>query len=112
MTNPQEIKILVPKSTYEVNTYTVSSEGLLDAGPREIAFCKGNKEDMTVFNQAGFFTETLIAVAKKYLEENNVGELASRETSMVITKLDEALLWIGKRAADRQARGVQGTYQK
>lgn len=31
---------------------------------------------------------------------------------MVITKLDEALMWIAKRVEDRKLRGVQGTYQK
>lgn len=31
---------------------------------------------------------------------------------MAITKLDEALMWLNKRAEDRALRGVQGTYQK
>ena len=31
-----------------------------------------------------------------------------RENSIVITKLEEALLWLGKRKADREKRGVEG----
>lgn len=31
-----------------------------------------------------------------------------RENSIVITKLEEALLWLGKRKADREQRGVEG----
>lgn len=31
-----------------------------------------------------------------------------RENSVAITKLDEALLWLGKRTADRIARQVEG----
>jgi hypothetical protein len=112
MQDPQNIVVIDPKSTYRVPTYRVTNEGLISDSDATLFFCKGNKEDESVPRQEGFFTETLIAVAKKYLEENNVGDLASRETSMAITKLDEALLWIGKRAADRQRRGVQGTYQK
>lgn len=112
MTHPQTIAVVVPKATYMVPIFQVTNNGLEDAGSVDITFCKGNKEDESVHRQAGFFTETLIAAAKKYLEENNVGDLATRETSMAITKLDEALMWIGKRAADRAARGVQGTYQK
>lgn len=112
MHHPQEIKTIVLKSTYEVNLFKVTDEGLVSEQTSDVRFCKGNKEDPSAPRQEGFFTETLIAVAKKYLEENNVGELSSRETSMAITKLDEALMWIGKRAADRAARGVQGTYQK
>ncbi len=36
-------------------------------------------------------------------------KLPSRETSQAITKLDEALLWLNKRTAERKARGVGGT---
>lgn len=109
---PQAIKTIVEKSTYEVPMFAVTDKGIEHVGDTDIQFCKGNKSDPAVPRQGGYFTETLIAVAKQYLIDNNVGELATRETSMAITKLDEALLWIGKRAADRQARGVQGTYQK
>lgn len=112
MQNPKAITIETPKSTYGVPVFEVTNEGLVDAGIELVRFCKGNKEDESVPRQKGFFTETLISVAKKYLEENNVGDLASRETSMAITKLDEALMWIQKRADDRALRGVQGTYQK
>lgn len=112
MQDPQDIRVLEPKATYGVPQYRVTNDGLESIDHVEIKFCKGNKADESVFRQDGFFTETLIAAAKKYLEENNVGDLATRETAMAITKLDEALLWIGKRAADRQRRGVQGTYQK
>lgn len=112
MIHPQTVNVIEPKATYGIPTFKVTNDGMVDGDGFLLKFCKGNKEDENVFRQEGFFTETVIAAAKKYLEENNVGELATRETSMVITKLDEALLWIGKRAADRAARGVQGTYQK
>lgn len=32
-----------------------------------------------------------------------------RENAIVITKLEESLMWLEKRTADRQARGVEGT---
>lgn len=111
MKHPQTIEDSVKGASYKIPTYKVTNEGLQDGDGFLLKFCKGNKEDENSFRQEGFFTETLIAAAKKYLEENNVGLLATRETSMAITKLDEALLWIGKRAADRAARGVQGTYK-
>lgn len=34
-----------------------------------------------------------------------------RENSIVITKLDEALLWLNKRTADRVKRGVEGQHK-
>lgn len=112
MRDPKEIVVLTPKSTYEVNTYKVTDEGLQDAAFVTISFCKGDKSNKDVPRQPGFFTETILSIAKKYLEENNVGDLASRETSMAITKLDEALMWLQKRSDDRKTRNVQGTYQK
>jgi hypothetical protein len=36
----------------------------------------------------------------------------SRETSLVITKLEEALLWQQRRTYLREQRGVAGTYRK
>ena len=35
-----------------------------------------------------------------------------RENAMVVTKLDEALLWLVKRKLDREKRNVEGTNQK
>lgn len=109
---PQNIKTLVEKSRYEVPIFRVTNTGIEQAETTVIRFCKGNKADQSVARQTGFFTETLIAVCVQYLKENNVGDLASRETSTAITQFEQGLLWLGKRAADRKARGVQGTYQK
>ena len=39
-------------------------------------------------------------------------KLPSRETSIAITKLEEALMWLNKRTADRVKRNVEGTHQK
>lgn len=112
MKNPKELTTVREGATYEIPTYRVTNEGLVDGAGAVIQFCKGNKEDESVFRQEGMFTETLIKVAKQYLEDVNVGDLRNREASMAITKLDEALMWINKRSEDRKLRGVQGTYQK
>lgn len=112
MKNPKEIKTIVDGATYEIPTYLVTNEGIADGDGAIISFCKGDKNNEETLRQEGFFTETLIQVAKQYLESVNKGEMATRETSMAITKLDEALMWIQKRAEDRQKRNVQTTYQK
>lgn len=36
------------------------------------------------------------------------GKFPCRENAIVITKLEEALLWLNHRTAQRQARGVEG----
>lgn len=112
MTNPKEVLTIKEGATYSIPLYAVADTGIVDSGRAVIRFCKGNKENKEIFRQEGLFTESLIAVAKEYLQDVNVGELASRETSMAITKLDEALMWINKRADDRKLRGVQATYNK
>lgn len=112
MKNPRQIETVIEGATYKVPTFKVTNEGIEDGAGTEIVFCKGNKEDENVLRQEEVFTETLIQTAKQYLESVNVGNMATRETSMVITKLDEALMWIQKRAEDRKLRGVQATYQK
>ncbi len=35
-----------------------------------------------------------------------------RENAIVVTKLEESLMWLEKRTADRQSRGVEGKHQK
>ncbi len=112
MKNPKLIETIIEGATYKVPTYKVDDDGVVDCKGVEIEFCKGNKQDPSVLRQEGIFTESLLQTAKQYLESVNVGQLASRETSMAITKIDEALMWLNKRAEDRKLREVQGTYQK
>ena len=112
MNNPKVLETVIEGATYNVPTYKVTNDGLIDGNGTTITFCKGNKEDENILRQEGVFTETLIMVAKTYLEAVNKGELTSRETSTAITKLDEALMWLQKRTDDRILRQVQGTYRK
>jgi hypothetical protein len=55
----------------------------------------------------GCQVDTLIETAKIIIEKLNA-EFPCRENSMVVTKLDEALLWLLKRKLDREKRGVEG----
>ena len=51
--------------------------------------------------------DTIIEAAKLIVEGLNK-QFPCRENSMVITKLDEALMWSLKRKMDREKRGVEG----
>lgn len=112
MKNPKIIETIIPNSTFGLPTFKITNQGVEDGPQFSLEFCKGNAKDELQFRQTGLFTETLIQACKQYLEGVNVGELATRETAMAITKLDEALMWINKRAEDRKLREVQGTYDK
>lgn len=56
----------------------------------------------------GCQVDTIIEAAKIIIEGLNKN-FPCRENSIVITKLDEALMWLNKRAKDRVTRGVEGT---
>ena len=60
----------------------------------------------------GCHNEDLIAIVIDRLQCLNQGNFACRENSIAITKLEEAMMWLNKRTADRKARGVEGTSQK
>lgn len=55
----------------------------------------------------GTTNEELLAVLidrMNYLQ----GKFPCRENAIVITKLEESLMWLNKRTGDRKARGVEG----
>ena len=112
MKDPKEVVIVTPKSSYLVPVYQVTNDGLADAGEITVHLCKGDRNDQSVPRQAGMFTESLLQIAVTYLQENNVGDLLNRDTSIAITHIEDALLRLGKRAEDRKKRGVQASYQK
>lgn len=112
MKNPKIIVPVIAGATYKVPTFKVTNEGIEDGAGIDIVFCKGNKQDESDLRQEGVFTETLLQTALQYLQHVNVGELASRDTSIAITHIEDALFRLGKRAEDRKLREVQGTYQK
>lgn len=60
----------------------------------------------------GITCEALLAIIIDRLQGFSSGELRNRETSIALTKCEEAMLWLQKRTRDRIARGVEGTYQK
>lgn len=112
MKNPKVIETIVEKVTYQLPTYIVTNEGIVDGHGQQLYFCVGNKEDENITRYEGVFVESLIQLCVERLTSVNKGDLATRETALAITKLEEALLWLGKRAEDRKIRDVQGTYKK
>ena len=71
--------------------------------------------DLERIKPNGAFVETVIAAAKQrieYYQDAAGGKFKCRENAMAITKLDEALLWLNKRTADRESRQVEGTHAR
>lgn len=60
----------------------------------------------------GAFVEGVITAALQRIEHYQTTKFRCRENAIAVTKLEEALLWLNKRTADRTARGVEGTHQQ
>lgn len=72
----------------------------------EISFQNGPIKENGV---NGCQNEDLIAIIIDRLEGFQNTEFKCRENAIAITKLEEALMWLEKRTANRIARGVEGT---
>lgn len=62
----------------------------------------------------GAFVEDVIDAARQRIEFYQTasgGKFACRENAIAITKLEEALMWLDKRTADRERRDVEGTHK-
>lgn len=112
MQNPRDIQEVEAGYHYQVPSYIVDNNGLHDFGDVHICFCRGDKSDESKPRQSGVFVESLIETCRQRLTAVNVGDLASKETTEAITKLEEAIMWLEKRSNDRKIRGVEGTYKK
>ncbi len=60
----------------------------------------------------GISIEALLAIVEDRLIGFQSGQFSCRENAVALTKVQEALMWLGKRTRDRLARGVEGTMEK
>lgn len=94
----------------EVNKYTL------------LNFKKNKETDAKEFQQVIFFKmntdgsyengttlEEMLRVSIERLQDLNC-KFSCRENSLAITKMEEALMWLNKRTANRMARGVEGKH--
>ena len=60
----------------------------------------------------GISGEALLAIVIDRLRSFQAGQYACRENALALTKLEESLMWLNKRTADRKGRGVEGKHVK
>lgn len=58
----------------------------------------------------GAFVEGVISAAIGRLEHYQASKFRCRENALVITKLQEALMWLQWRTRDREGQGIEGTH--
>ena len=59
----------------------------------------------------GAFVEGVIQAAVGRLQYYQGSKFKCRENAIALTHLETALLWLGKRTADREEREVEGTHE-
>lgn len=76
----------------------------------EIKFQKGPRDDPASIG--GVLDVDLLEIVRDRLRAFQSGPYACRENACALTHLEEALMWMSKRAEDRAERGILGTYNK
>lgn len=76
----------------------------------KIIFQKGPRNDSN--SQHGVMNEDLLEIVRHRLQSFQSGEYATRENTLALTHIEEALLWLNKRVEGRIERNVLGTYNK
>lgn len=59
----------------------------------------------------GAFVETVLRAALQRIEHYQETQFRCRENALAITKIEEALHWLGSRTARRETAGVEGTHE-
>lgn len=60
----------------------------------------------------GVLDGDLLEIVRDRLRAFQDGPFATKENACALTHIEEALMWMNKRAEDRAERGVLGTYKK
>ena len=78
---------------------------------KEVLHVKFQSGGTATTDKNGVFIEDLLIVAYAKLDGYNK-KLPSRENSLALTKIEEALQWLTSRKVAREVRGVYGTEEK
>ena len=92
----------------DINPNGMITGGFVQGAGLDIQWQEGPLDDD---GPNGTFVDDVLYAALQRLEAYQDTRLSCRENDMAITKIQEALHWLGARRRDRQDRGVQNTYQ-
>lgn len=102
------MKIEIPGHTYTLSSFMGGPPQLLQFIHKE-PISEGSTELKTVAD--GTTNEEVLAVLIDRIQFLN-NKFPCRENSIVLTKLEESLMWLNKRTQDRVSRGVEGKQVK
>ena len=89
---------------FQVSNFPTDKEN----SPVETCFLNFQNGGLKEVGANGITDQALLAIVLDRVRSFNEGQFRCRENSIVITKLEEAMLWLEKRANDRARRNVEG----
>ena len=110
------MKILTEGHRYEIENFEKENDGITARKNNQIIQfiqktpANSNSTELQTVNN-GTTNEEILAMLidrMNYLQS----KFPCRENAIVITKLEESLMWLNKRTADRSNRGVEGKNEK
>lgn len=99
------MKVLIPGHRYEMQNFDKKNESQTIQFIQKEPVTEGSAELQTIND--GTTNEELLEVLidrMQFLQS----KFPCRENALVITKLEESLMWLNKRTADRVKRNVEG----
>lgn len=103
------MKILTPGHKYVLGNFEGSANGQTVQFIEKRPVCEGSTFLETVND--GTTNEEVLRMLIDRMQHLQA-KFPCRENALVITKLEESLMWLEKRTADRKARSVEGTNAK
>lgn len=94
---------------YDINSAEKDESGMHPL-LQVIQFQNGARKDPAA--RHGVLDSDLLEIVRDRLSCFQQGEYATKENEMALRHIEEALMWMNKRAEDRAERGVLGTYEK
>lgn len=76
----------------------------------KVVFQKGPRNEEG--SNSGVLEGDLLEIVRDRLKAFQDGPYSCRENALALTHVEEALLWMARRADERMERGVLGSYQK
>ena len=91
---------------YQIKTKTKTAE----EGAKLLALIKFQNGPIKEAGVNGVHHEDLLAIIVDRLQGFQNGRFRCRENAIALTKIEEALYWLGHRTRERENRGVEGTH--
>lgn len=103
------MKVLVEGHAYELDSFEGTNQQILNFIHKEPVI-DGEPGELKTVQDGTTNEEVLVMLIDRMYHLQN--KFPCRENAIVITKLEESLMWLNKRTADRKARNVEGKHLK